>query len=294
MKILIAGGTGFIGKHLTKSFIKNGDKVTILTRNLNIKSIIENVEMIDKLDSQNYYDCIINLSGEKINNKKWSETFKKELYDSRINPTKSITDYIENAITKPKLFLSGSAISFYGTHPDRIFTEKSLNGQNFSSKLCKDWEDIARKAVEFNVRTVFLRTGLVLGKEGGILKEMIPSFKLFLGMSIGSGKQFMSWIHIDDYIKAINYIINEPSISGPVNLVSPNPSTNQVFSETLAKALKTKMLLKMPEFVAKILFGEMAEELLINGQKVYPSKLVDADFNFSYPKLDNALNDLLN
>ncbi len=294
MKILISGGTGFIGTHLCNHFLKQNDEVTVLTRNLNRK-FIDKVKLVSELDTSQQYDCIINLAGEKLNNKRWSEKFKKIIYDSRIETTKKIISFIENTPIKPKLFLSGSAIGYYGTHKNRIFTEKTIsNDSSFSSKLCQVWEQVASKAQEFGVRTIFLRTSIVLGKDGGIIKELFPLFNLNLGSIIGDGNQFMSWIHIDDYISAVQYIIDEPSYIGPINLTSPNVTTNKEFTQTFAKTLNKRQFLVLPKPLIKLIFGQMGKELLLDGQKVYPSKLMDSNFNFKFSNIHNALNDLLN
>lgn len=292
MKILITGGTGFLGKHICQYFLSKNDEITILTRNPNIKFTPE-VKLISQLDTQEYFDMIINLTGEKINHKRWNDSTKKEIYDSRIETTRKIIEYIKQTPIKPRIFLSGSAIGYYGTHKERIFTEKSISkGLCFPSKLCKDWEKEALKANEFGVRTIILRTGVVLAKDGGMIAELLPMFNLNLGAVIGDGKQFISWIHIEDYLAALDKIIDSNHIEGPINMCAPNPCTNKELSLALAEALNKKLFIRLPKFFVKLLFGEMGEKLLIEGQKIYPAKLIDLDFDYKFPKIKEALKSL--
>ena len=289
MKILITGGTGFLGKYLCQYFLANNDEVTVLTRYPE-KNFIPQVKLISKLDHQEYFEIIINLAGEKISNKRWTSSVKEKIYDSRIETTKKIIEYIKETPIKPRILLSGSAIGYYGTHKERIFTEKSITKDLcFPSILCKDWERIALKANKFGVRTVILRTGVVLANDGGMIAELLPSFKLNLGAIIGDGKQFISWIHIDDYLAAIIKIIDSTHIDGAINLTSPYPSTNKEFSEALAIALNKKLFLRLPKFLIKLIFGEMGEKLLLEGQKIYPAKLIDLDFNYKFSRIGEAL-----
>lgn len=289
MKILITGGTGFLGKYLCQYFLANNDEVTVLTRYPE-RNFIPQVKLISKLDHQEYFEIIINLAGEKISNKRWTSSVKEKIYDSRIETTRKIIEYIKETPIKPRILLSGSAIGYYGTHKERIFTEKSITKDLcFPSILCKDWERIALKANKFGVRTVILRTGVVLANDGGMIAELLPSFKLNLGAIIGDGKQFISWIHIDDYLAAIIKIIDSTNIDGPINLTSPHPCTNKEFSEALAIALNKKLFLRLPKFLIKLIFGEMGEKLLLEGQKIYPAKLIDLDFNYKFSRIGEAL-----
>ncbi len=296
MHILITGGTGFIGAHLSKHFLKSGHNVSILTRNLHkINNSLENLKYITELSNTDKpYDIVINLAGESLNANRWTEKLKRELYESRIKTTQKIIDYIKIASIKPKLLISGSAIGFYGSSLERVFTEDSEPAnKKFTHVLCNDWEKIALQASEYHVRVCLIRLGIVLGKEGGALNKMIIPFKLGLGAQLGNGKQWMSWIHIRDVVYSIEYLINHSDLKGPFNLTSPIPVMNKKFTQELAKTLKKRSLLVLPNFIVKILFGEMGESLLLKGQKVMPHRLTKAGYSFKFLKLENALEDIL-
>lgn len=292
MHILISGGTGFIGNHLSSYLLSQGYKITILTRAIPLEKK-SSFHYINSLNNKDSYDVIINLAGTSINSARWNDKVKNEIYNSRINSTQKIIDYIEKTDKKPSLFINGSAIGFYGTHPEKQFIESTnKEGSTFLSNLCEHWENIASKANSFNVRTCYLRTGIVLGSDGGALKSMIIPFKLGLGAVLGSGTQFMSWIHIDDVVHSILFIIQNKNIDGPCNIVAPNPVTNKDFSKTLARLLHRPCLFSIPRFVIKILLGEMGLELLLNSQYVVPDKLVKNGYKFKYPNLTEALENI--
>jgi uncharacterized protein (TIGR01777 family) len=215
MKLLIVGGSGFIGQKLCTHFIKNNIKIDVLTRSLNNKKSPDNlVNFINELNpAGSDYDVIINLSGEPLNKNRWNDKVKQNIYNSRIQTTQKIINFIANSSVKPKLLISGSAIGFYGNHPTQIFTEDSPPADDgFTHKLCNDWEKIAKQAAQYGTRVCLLRTGIVLGKEGGALKEMIPPFRLGLGSSLGNGAQWISWIHIDDVVEAIEFLIKNDNL----------------------------------------------------------------------------------
>lgn len=296
MHILITGGTGFIGTQISRYFLKLGYQVTILSRNLykgNNNS--ESLNFITELSNTTIpYEVIINLAGESLSKKRWNTKVKNDIYESRIKTTNKIIDYIKIADVKPQLLISGSAIGFYGSSPDETFTENSEPAdKGFTHTLCYNWEKIALQASQFGVRVCLIRTGIVLGKEGGVLKEMLIPFKLGLGAQMGNGKQWMSWIHMDDVIKSIEYLMNHPDLNGPFNLTSPQPVTNKLFTKELAKSLKRPSILIFPNFIVKIIFGEMGECLLLKGQKVIPERLINAGYSFKYPKLKDALKNIL-
>ncbi|MCE3238903.1 MAG: cell division inhibitor-like protein [Gammaproteobacteria bacterium] len=291
---LITGGTGFIGKALSESLLKHGYIIYILTRNKNLnsersnqeKNYINNLSEIQNID----IDIIINLAGETIS-KRWTEDAKKRIYSSRIVTTRDLVNYMRSKKTKPTLFISGSAVGYYGTDLKKTFNEEdsasNVNPQ-FASSLCKAWEDEASQAVALGVRTVFLRIGPVLEKDGGILKKLLPSFYLGLGSQIGDGKQWLSWIDRYDLIKLILFIIHQQNIDGPINATSPNPVTNKEFSCALAKALKRPCFLKIPGFILKLIFDQMADEIMVKGQKVLPQKALIHGFEFSYPTIEQS------
>lgn len=290
MHILITGGTGFIGTALCKQFIKLGFKVSILSRSTSHKQkqlshIINNLNNINQ-----YYDVIINLAGEPLNRKRWNEKVKQEIYNSRINTTKQVISFIEKSQVKPKLLISGSAIGYYGSDLYKIFTEESIpTDTGFTNKLCNDWEQTALQASLYGVRICLIRTGIVLGKNGGALKELILPFKFGLGAILGNGKQWMSWIHLDDMVNAIIFLINNDSLHGTFNFTAPTPVTNKDFSKQLAKSLHRPCFLKLPNKIVKLIFGEMGETLLLNGQKVIPTKLIKSGYKFKFQNIAEAL-----
>lgn len=298
MKILITGGTGLIGSTIALALIEENPNIciTILTRNnlLVGKTSNSQIKYIDDFGNiDKDYNVIINLAGEPINKGRWTDSKKARILSSRMDITKKLIEYISKLEKKPELLISGSAIGFYGSHQSQIFTEDSKAVDNgFTHQLCKTWENIANEAKDFGVRVVNLRTGIVLAKSGGILKEMLLPFKLGLGCKISDGGAWMSWIHIKDLCNIIMYIINNKNIEGPVNCSSPNPVQNREFSKSLAKALSRPMFLTMPSFIVKIIFGEMGETLLLNGQRVLPNKIIKAGYSFEFDNLKKALDNL--
>lgn len=296
MHILIVGGTGLIGTQLSSYLSKLGHNVTILTRNLHKPNhCLKTINFIRELgNTAKPYQVIINLAGEPLNSNRWNSNVKKNIYESRIKITQKIIDYIKIAEVKPQVLISGSAVGFYGSSLDETFTEESEPAENnFTQKLCYDWEKIAEQASQYKVRVCFIRTGIVLAKEGGALKEMLIPFKLGLGAQLGHGSQWMSWIHMKDVVESIEYLINHPNLKGPFNLTAPIPVTNKSFTKALAENLKRKSIFILPNFVVKIMFGEMGEYLLLKGQKVIPDRLIKLGYSFKFSRLEDALKDIL-
>jgi len=292
-RILITGGTGFIGKNLCAKLSEMGHDLFVLTRNKNLKNT-KKLKFINDLEEVEFdFDIVINLAGAPIS-VRWNKKNCDEIYNSRIETTRKIVAKINSAKNPPKALISGSAIGYYGTSETTIFNEKSLpTKQNyFSQKLCFDWEEEAKKATN-KTRVVILRTGAVLGKDGGIIKKMKLPFQLGLGGKIGSGKQYLSWIHIDDVVSAIIEIAFNNNSIGTVNLVAPNPVTNSEFSQALAKTLNRPCLFMIPAISMKIVYKERASELLIEGQKVYPKSLLSQNFSFKYEEISKALEEIL-
>ncbi|VVH67239.1 Cell division inhibitor [uncultured Gammaproteobacteria bacterium] len=292
MNILITGGTGFIGSTLCSRLLEEGNnKIVILSRHSEkIKPPIQAIAELNELKDNDAFDVVINLAGEPIANKRWSDQQKHQIFSSRINTTEKLIAYLETLENKPKLLISGSAIGYYGIDKTDTVIEEKDNGDNsFSSELCQKWEAVALKAEKLGIRTCLLRTGIVLGKNGGALNKMLLPFKMYLGGRIGNGKQWMSWIHIDDLIGIILHCINHDNLKGAVNGTSPNPVTNQAFTKTLGTVLKRPTIFPMPALVVKLLMGQMGEELLLAGKQIRPKKALDAGYIFKYKILEEAL-----
>lgn len=298
MNILITGGTGLIGEKLVKALKAKNVNITVLTRNQEkaVKMFETSVRFVDKLSSKcvENQDTIINLAGEPIANKRWSNAQKNKICNSRWDITEQLSELIALAPTPPSLFISGSAIGIYGRQQEQLIDETFTQYHHeFTHKVCDKWEKLALKAQSVLTRVVILRTGIVLDGNAGALAKMLLPFKLGIGGQVSSGKQIMSWIHIDDVISAILHIQNTPTLNGVTNITSEYPVTNAVFSQNLATVLKRPNLFKTPAVLLKLLFGEMAD-LLLYGQCVEPRKLINSGFKFKYPTIDKALNNLLN
>jgi len=294
--ILVTGGSGFIGHHFCETATQLGFQLCVLTRNPKAaaRKLPDSVQLISRLSelSADYTpDIILNLAGEPLANGRWTHRRKQKFYDSRIGITDSLFDFFANRDSAPKLVISGSAIGYYGPG-DQAVDETGGVVDGFSHQLCRTWENSAKRFESLGCRICYLRTGIVLGEEGA-LARMLPAFKLGLGGPIGSGKQWMSWIHIEDMVAIILHCINNPDIHGAVNATAPNPVTNRDFSATLAAALKRPNYMAMPAIMVKILFGEMGEELLLQGQKVVPAKMLGSGFEFKYTNLKAALKNIL-
>ena len=311
-RYLITGGSGFIGTALIKQLLLENHDVTVLTRNevktaqhfeqvinavredYQSKTKVKTISSLDTINFDQAYDVVINLAGQGIADKRWNDEVKKQLIDSRVNTTQDLYDYLKDVHIKPDVFISGSALGYYGLREsDDEINENGETDNSFSSELCQKWEAEAEKIAGLGIRTCYLRTGIVLGKNGGALAKMLPPFKMALGGPIGNGKQWMSWIHLDDIVGMIRFAIDNEAIQGPINGTAPQPVTNKVFSKTLGKVLKRPAIFPMPAFVVKLLFGQMGEELLLSGQRVVPVKLSNAGYEFNYPQLEEALRDIV-
>lgn len=295
MHILITGGTGFIGEPLVKALLLRDCQITLLCRNFDKAKRLfgDSVNLLADLGhSQLQVDAVINLAGEPIIDKRWTQKRKQQLKISRINLTEDLVSWMSQLEHKPAVFISGSAIGYYGNYPeDQALTEIAAPRACFASELCREWELTAAKAESLGIRVCLIRTGVVLAKHGGALKRMWLPFNFGLGGKIGSGEQWFSWIHLDDMVALLLYMIDQPSIKGPINATATHPVTNAEFTRQFAKALHRPALLPMPEPVIKVLFGE-ASELLLEGQKVIPKKLLDHGFQFHYPHLQAALDEI--
>lgn len=311
-RYLITGGSGFIGTQLIKQLLLEEHEVTVLTRDevrtanhfaelisaekekLSIHSRVKTISSLDELSYDDSYDVIINLAGQAIADKRWSASVKQQLINSRIDTTQDIYEYVKDAVVKPDVFITGSALGYYGLRDDDSeITESGETDDSFSSQLCQQWEQQAHAIENLGIRTCYLRTGIVLGKGGGALAKMLFPFKMGLGGPIGDGKQWMSWIHLDDIVGLIRYAVENETIKGPLNGTAPTPVMNNTFSKTLAKVLKRPAFLPMPAFAVKLLFGQMGEELLLSGQRVVPEKALNSGYEFKYKELESAFKDCI-
>ncbi|WP_186576718.1 TIGR01777 family oxidoreductase [Aquibacillus kalidii] len=297
MNILLSGGTGFIGQKLTEALVSHGHKVYILTRSPQKHAPTESITYIGWL-SPSYkpdaelpnIDAIVNLAGDSLFGY-WTEEKKENLMDSRMKATESIINLISNMENKPAVLINASAVGFYGTSTTETFTEHTTTpGKDFLSEITFQWEQTALQAESLGVRTVLARLGVVLG-HGGALPLMALPFKLFVGGRIGSGEQWVSWVHIDDVIGMIEFAINNSDIKGAMNVTAPFPLRNKEFSKVLAKALNRPYWLPVPSFFIKNILGEMST-LIIEGQCVIPEKAHDHRYTFIFPRIDKAFGDI--
>jgi uncharacterized protein (TIGR01777 family) len=297
MAILITGGSGFIGQKLSPQLKDVDEDIYILSRTPNkAKKILKGqyhfISSLDEIQNNSSITGIINLAGAPIS-RRWSKSYKKELLESRISTTNACVELIKRLESKPKWFISGSAIGFYGSHQNESLTEASKQHKEFTNDLCTDWENCALKAKDYGTRVCISRTGVVLGKKGGALAKMLPFFKMGLGGRIASGSQWFSWIHIDDVVAIFVELINNESLKGPINVTAPNPVTNIEFTQCLGKVLKRPTWFPLPKFIVGLLYGEMGLTLLVNGQKVVPEKLLKNNFSFKHKTLDSALKQII-
>ncbi|WP_417222165.1 TIGR01777 family oxidoreductase [Amphritea sp.] len=297
MKVLISGATGFIGSHLVPRLLEDGHALIILTRDAAkarglFGDRVQVITHLDQLLCDERLDGIINLAGAGIADKRWSEAHKKTLVDSRVDLTAQINGLISRLEHKPDVMISGSAIGYYGCRSDGLqLDEQGEVVDDFTHQLCQRWEAEALKAQTQGVRVCLLRTGIVLG-DGGALAKMLPAFKLGLGGPVAQGSQWMSWIHMDDQIESICLLLTHDQFNGAFNLTSPEAVTNAVFSDQLAAALSRPAWFRVPAFVIQLLLGQ-GSDLLVKGQRVYPQRLLDAGYQFAYPKLSAALKQII-
>ncbi len=298
MKVLVTGASGFVGRRVVAQLLQKKHEVVVLTRNLAKAAIVlgsecKYVQWLDlntlpPAEALNGVDAVIHLMGENIGGKKWDEAQKKKIYDSRIQSTRMLVDAMKALPKKPRALISASAVGIYGNRGDEVLDENAAAGSDFLAGVCKDWEAEALKAQDAKIRVVLMRTGVVLGKGGGALTKMLPIFKLGLGGRLGSGKQYMSWIHVDDLASMYVQAVMDESMSGPFNAVSPYPATNADFTRALGKRLRRPTVFPAPAFAIKKALGEMST-IVLDGQKVVPSKFKDKKFQFKSATLEKTL-----
>lgn len=301
-KITITGATGLIGRQLSSTLVNRGHEVTIFSRNVesakkNLGSQFNFVkwdyqkpeEWQDSLKEQ---DALIHLAGTNLFGKRWTDRYKKEILESRYISTKNLVTAFGNTENKIKVFISSSAVGYYGSRGSEFLTEESKLGDDFLAHVCDIWEKEAAKASELGIRTAILRQGIVICGDGGALMKFLTPFNFLLGGPLGSGKQYFPWIHLDDLVSIYLFILDKNNISGAVNSVSTQNVRMKEFAETLGKVLKRPSIIKVPEFVLRILVGEAASSIL-SSQRVIPQKLLDYNFKFKFENLEDALRDLL-
>lgn len=295
--VLISGATGFIGGHLVRRLIMRGDGVIVLTRSPEVAldrfgPHVRIVTNLDSLSESTRIDAIVNLAGAPILGFPWTRARRRTLMDSRVTTTHALTSLMARLTTPVRVFVSASAIGFYGVHGDELIDEQGRPAPIFQSELCQDWEAAARAAARLGARLVRLRIGLVLGNDGGALPQLSRPVRLGLGAILGSGAQWVSWIHIDDLIRLFEFAIDTPRASGSLNAVSPEPVTHRQFQQALAQQLRRPLWLRVPAFVLRALLGEMAQ-LLVDGQRVIPTRATTLGFKFRYRRISDALTTLL-
>jgi hypothetical protein len=300
MKIFVTGGTGFVGTALARKLVEQGHHVTVLTRKIGDFTPGKGISFIEGNPTEGgawqehvaHHKAVINLAGASIF-KRWTRESKAIIRDSRILTTKNLVSAMRNCKVKETTLISSSAIGYYGPHDDEELDESCAPGDDFIASLCKDWEAAALEASRYGVRVVICRIGIVLGKRGGALEQMVPLFKMGLGSPLGTGKQRLSWIHEQDLVRIYLFLLGRENMEGPVNCTAPDPVTNREFTKTLGKAIKRPTFMPaVPGFILKIIKGEFGD-VLLKGQRVVPKKLLDAGFVFQFPRLKDALQDLL-
>lgn len=292
MKLVIAGGTGFFGSYLSNYLAINGHIVYVLTRNpekyYNESGNVSyySYDQIGRLI--NGADAVINLAGHNLFDEKWSDKVKSEILKSRVNTTRSLVMAMKAAEIKPKVFISASAVGYYGNRGDDVLSELSAPGNDFLAKVCIQWEEEALNASKLGIRVAIPRIGILLEKNGGALEKMMTPFKMYVGGPLGSGEQYFPWIHMQDAVKAFEYCLKNDSLEGVFNLTAPEPIKMAAFSKALGKVLNRPSFFKVPEIALKILLGE-ASGALIASQRVMPDKLIKAGFIFDFSNVDSAL-----
>ena len=295
--IILAGGSGFLGRKLAARFKRDGAEVLTLTRHPRAgvaTDLMWNPGVTAAQWAERFEGAlaVFNLAGENLGEKRWTETRKRALKESRIVATRSLVDAIRRCHTPPRVFVSQSAIGYYGAHGDEPVTETTPPGRDALAQICVAWErEASARAGDSRTRLVINRTGLVLSPDGGLLKEMLLPFKLGLGATLGSGRQFMPWIHVDDWVGLAAWLVAADAATGPFNLTAPNPVTNREFTKTLARVIHRPALFNAPAVALNVLLGEFAQ-FALTGQRVLPARAEELGFQFRFRELEPALHDL--
>jgi len=294
-RIVVTGASGLIGRALASSLKMRGCEVFRLVRGTPTAEDQIRWDPARSLPSETVsgFDAVVHLAGETVVGR-WTQAKKARIRDSRVGGTRTLTHALAKAAKRPRVLVTASAIGYYGDRADEVLNEKSSSGTGFLPDVCREWEAANQPATDAGIRTVQIRTGVVLSAEGGALQKMLPPFRLGVGGKLGSGGQWMSWIHIHDMVGAIHHILKSDLLQGPVNLVAPNPVSNTESTETLASVLSRPAIFPVPAFAIKVLFGQMGEEVLLASQRVEPARLVTSGYPFQYSDLRKALEAILN
>lgn len=295
--ILLTGATGFIGVPLCRILQERGDHLVVLTRDtLRAARVLgTGVSLVSELSQlpDRPVDAVVNLAGEPLASGRWNDRRKEEFRRSRIGTTEALLAHFQQRGVFPRSMVSGSAVGFYGDGGERPLTEADGGGTGFAAQLCRDWEAVAERFADAGTRVCRLRTGIVLGPGGGALQSMLLPFRLGLGGRLGSGRQWMSWVHQADLVRLIVHCLDKEGLSGPVNGTAPNPVTNRFFTRSLAKALHRPAIFPVPPFMLRALMADMADELLLVSQRVLPEVALESGFQFHFPELVPALEQIL-
>ncbi|HST51440.1 MAG TPA: TIGR01777 family oxidoreductase [Pyrinomonadaceae bacterium] len=301
MKVIVTGSTGLVGSALVRSLRADGDSVTRLVRGdaqefsaPGTKAVRWEPERgVASAKELEAHDAAVHLAGEPIADGRWTDEKKQRIRESRVQGTRLLAETLAGLNEKPKVLVSASAIGFYGDRGREVLREESASGEGFLSEVCREWEKATLAASQAGIRVVHVRIGIVLSAKGGALAKMIAPFKLGVGGRVGDGRQYMSWITLDDLVAIIRRAITDESLRGPLNAVAPNPVTNEDFTKALGSVLGRPTFLSVPAFAARLAFGEMADALLLSSARVEPARLNEVGFKFSHPEIEGALREVL-
>ena len=293
-RVLLTGASGLLGSALLRSLKSRGFKVVRLVRGSASADDQIAWDPLQPIGSETIsdFDSVIHLSGETVVGR-WTDAKKKKIRESRVVSTRNLAQALAKTPEKPRVFVTASAIGYYGDRADELLREGSTSGAGFLAEVCREWEAAAQPAADAGIRCVQLRTGVVLSPDGGALQKMLPPFRIGVGGNLGSGRQWMSWIHIQDWVGAVHHILKTDLLHGPVNMVATKPVTNAEFTKTLGSVLSRPTIFPVPAFAAKLAFGQMAEEVLLLSQRVEPNRLVTSGYPFQYSDLRKALEPIL-
>ena len=294
MHLLITGATGFIGRPLCEQLIADGHRLTILTRlSRGDTAKCRFVNSLESIASNKAFDAVINLAGASLAERRWTAGYKREILASRLDTTQALLDLLQRLESRPRVLLSASAIGYYGHHGDELLDETGDITPGFSQDLCAQWERVALASSDMGLRVCLLRLGVVLDQGGGAFARMALPFRLGIANWLGDGHQWLSWVHRRDVIRSIDFLLRHEELDGAFNITAPQPVTSRGFCDAMSLHKRSLVKMPVPAAIMRLMVGEMADELLLNGQRVVPAALQQAGFTFEYPELDLALRDIL-